>query len=231
MINTPANGPWQLDVAFTPIGGGSPNITSLTFLPDGSIDRTQTQIGGIYNLNRVLGSVFDNLRTQTNQNFDFWTLINWIFVSRYWTVLSDLGQVSPTISDGTGNATPFFATNNIFVNHTLFNIYSSYLQNAIIPALDPDFSFPTFSDLTSDNSLNAQTTTFIRSYSCLERRLKSPISLIIGIIVANYSFIMGGYGIVLLIATWVDRHRPDREPLLGEIIINRELLRGMYEEG
>src|SRR5439155_21777645 len=135
----------------------------ITFLSNGSIDLSRTLPSDIDYANNLLAPVISSLLARTNQTLDFWKLINWAFVSRYWTVLYDLGQISPTIRDATGTATPFLPMNNIFINQKLFSIYASYLRDTVVPLVSPGSSIPQFSTLTNGNSLKAENQTFTRS--------------------------------------------------------------------
>ena len=148
-----------------------------------------------------------SLQAGTNQTLNFWKLINWAFVSRYWTILSDLGQISPTIYDTTGRASSFLSENNIFINHTLFSIYSSYLRDVIVPLVGPGASIPQFNILTDENALKAENQTFIRSYNCVERVLKDPLSLIVSVLVADFTLIMGAYKLMIFIAMWIHKRQ------------------------
>ena len=103
--NTPANDYWELQLFSRPVNDLDTNTTYITFLSNGSIDLSRTLQSDIDNANILLAPVISSLQAGTNQTLDFWRLINFAFVSRYWTVLSDLGQISPTISDATGTAT------------------------------------------------------------------------------------------------------------------------------
>ena len=70
--------------------------------------------------------------------------------------------------------------------------------------------------------------TFIKSYSCTQRQLKSAINFIISVIVADYAFIVGGYTLAILIAGRVQKYRrQDGNDLLFTILINL----GNYCEG
>lgn len=111
--------------------------------------------------------------------------------------------------DAHGTLKKFPSTNNIFINQTLFHIYSSYLRNTVVPLLNPGSSLPEFSSLTGENSLKAEDKTFTRTYACVERQLKAPISLIISVLVADYTLIMSAYSVVLLAAAWVHRRQQD----------------------
>lgn len=224
MPNTPANDHWQLQIASTSIDALLPNSTYITFLPSGSIDMTRTSQSDLDNANSILAPAISFLQAELNQTFNFWELINWIFVSFYWTFLSDLGQISPTIISGQTTLripnntsvnknyqTAFPPTNNIFINQTLFAIYSSYLRNTIIPLLGPvsgDYpSLPSFSNLSFENSLREQDTTFTLSYSCVQRIIKPALAFIVSVIVADYAFIMGAYKLTIMVAAGIQKRK------------------------
>src|SRR5215475_5849909 len=99
-------GNWSLDIVNSVTNGTTP----VGFLPSGDVDLTRTIAG---NLNVVLPALAQSDVLQ------FWKLINWIFVSLYWTSLYDLGQISPT-SYATDTPMAIPPTYNIFVNPDLF---------------------------------------------------------------------------------------------------------------
>ena len=105
-------------LTYQPMNGLGQNSTYLIFLPDGSFDLTLTEQSDIDNANALLGPAIQHLQVQLNQTFNFWELINWIFVSFCWTFLADFGQINPSIEQ---IALPH--TNNIFLNETLFDLY------------------------------------------------------------------------------------------------------------
>jgi hypothetical protein len=205
--NTPANDHWELQLFSRPVNDLDTNTTYITFLSNGSIDLSRTAQSDIDSANHLFAPMISSLQAGTNQTLDFWRLINFAFVSRYWTVLSDLGQISPTISDATGPPTPFPSTNNIFINPNLFSIYSSYLRDTVVPLVSPGSSIPQFDALTDQNSLKAKDQMFIRSYTCTERVLKTPLSLIISVFVADFTLITGAYNLTILIAMWIHKRR------------------------
>lgn len=221
MPNTPANDHWQLQIASTSIDALLPNSTYITFLPNGSIDMTRTSQTDLDNADAILAPAMSFLQAELSQTFNFWGLINWIFVSFYWIFLSDLGQISPSISGQTTMGVPnntfvnqrtaFPPTNNIFINQTLFAIYSSYLRNTIIPLLGPvtgDYPLlPPFSNLSFENSLQELDTTFTLSYSCVQRTRKQALAFIVSVIVADYAFIVGAYQLSIMVAAMIQKRR------------------------
>jgi hypothetical protein len=118
------------------------------------------------------------MRKSMSEEVDFWGMINWLFVSFYWTSLSEVGQISPTTYKKRMRGAycrdfdqpTALPPTNIFINATLFDIYSSYFRKTIIPALN--YSSPRFRQLDENNRLHESERTFIRTYSCLERRIK-----------------------------------------------------------
>ena len=93
----------------------------ITFLANGSIDKNRTLQADLDRANSFLSPAISNLHVQLNlTSFDFWEVINWLYVSYYWIVLADFGQTAPTIYyDNNTLAAQLTSTNNIFVNPTL----------------------------------------------------------------------------------------------------------------
>jgi len=216
--NTPAADTWNFYVGYTPIDSISETLIPITFLPTGDIDTRVTSNTSLATANNILAPTTDLIRTITGDpQFDIWKLFNWIVVSYYWIFLFDLGQTAPTYYNWTPAALPnftapvrFTSQNNIFVNDTLFQIYSSYLLETIAPFLkryEPSLVIPTFLPLSDNNSLNSTNQVFLRSYACVERRLKGWISATVSVLVADYAFITGFYSLFILCAGWWQRGR------------------------
>jgi hypothetical protein len=212
IINTPADGSWTLSLGYTP-SGSTESVLSITFLPTGEISgSTSTQDLTI--ATNLLAPTINAVRSITGDsqfNIDqFFQLFNWITISYYWILLYDLGQTAPTYygytQSGVDFSSPIFypSTNNIFVNDSLFNIYSSYLTNTIIPVLSHyDVNLPTdFLPVGSNNTLQPSSTTFLRSYSCLQKQIKGALSATVSVIVADYAFIAGAYSLVVFCVGW-----------------------------
>ena len=188
-MNSPANDHWTLSISYSLNNETTDRYVEVVFLSTGEIDFMQTP--ALTAANDLLAPTIALVRSHTSPQFDFWKLMNWLFVSVYWTILNDLGQISPThyIFDGGVDCLPNFSrpiqylpTNNIFFNASLFNIYSAYLRNTIAPFLN----FSTTAEIlpldNDNNHLRPVERTFLRSYSCIERRLKAPISWIFSVI-------------------------------------------------
>ena len=215
--NTPANDHWTMTVSYTLNNEVSAKSLNITFLSTGKIDFNRTSQVDYDTANNLLQPTTSLLQTYIGPNFDFWELTNWLFVSIYWSYLADLGQVRPTTyireREQYGIAivdfskpTSYPLTNNIFINETLFEIYSSYLRTVILPFLN--YSLPEFYPLDDDNHLKPVDTTFSRSYSCSERQLKTPLDFIISVLAADYVLIIGAYRLVIFIAALVQKRRP-----------------------
>jgi len=219
IINTPADGSWTLYLGYTSSGSTAETVLSITFLPTGEISgSTSTQ--DLAAANNLLAPTIDAVRSITGDslfNIDqFFQLLNWVIISYYWILLSDFGQTAPTYynytTSGIDFSSPIFypSTNNIFVNDSLFNIYSSYLTNTIIPVLKQiyDVNPPTdFLPVDSSNALQPSSTTFLRSYSCLQRQIKGALSATVSVIVADYAFIQGAYSFLLFCVGWWQRSK------------------------
>jgi len=182
----------------------------IIFLPTGEVDLIQTNMTGFNLFNEILNptiSLINGYAARANiTDFDFWRLMNWMFVSHYWTILLDFGQVSPTtfqyddsgilIGDG---LVKYPATNNIFVNETLFAIYSSYLTNTVLPLFN--YTLPPFEPLNRTNAIKTSEVTFKMLYSCTDLQLKSSGSLVVSVMVASWAFITSLYALLVSIGS------------------------------
>src|SRR5579859_455961 len=98
--NSPANDHWELKLSTTPTSLLDPRNYFITFLSNGSIDHERTNATDLAQANATLQPTISALQTKYGQDLDFWQLTNWFFVSLYWTLLADFGQVTPvTIGD------------------------------------------------------------------------------------------------------------------------------------
>jgi hypothetical protein len=221
--NTPAADFWTLYIIYSLQNATVPYDEipiPIVFLPTGEIDFTRTNPNDYLLANNILRPTITLLQAATNPTFDIWRLLNWVFVSFYWTILADLGQIAPTTYNltnfvdwspvgaaNTSQPQQFFpSTNNIFVNETLFEIYSEYLRNTLLP-LFPVLDVPAFNSLNNGNQLTAVDTQFIRSYSCWQRQLKGPLSAIISVLASDYALFFGPYYFYLWFYGWINKRR------------------------
>jgi hypothetical protein len=221
--NTPAADFWTLYIFYIRQNATLPYqeiAIPIVFLPTGDIDFTRTNPNDYILANNLLQPTITLLQTAINPTFDIWRLLNWLFVSFYWTILADLGQIAPTTYNltyfiegspvGIANSSQpqqfFPSTNNIFVNETLFEIYSAYVRDTLLP-LDPALVVPTFNSLNNANQLSAVDTEFIRSYSCLQRQWKGVLSAIISVLASDYALFFGPYYFYLWFFGWINKHR------------------------
>ena len=102
------------------------------------------------------------------------------------------------------------STNNIFVNETLFAIYSDFMRKTILPMLGIKTSIAEFEPLHDDNRLDIPPTSILRSYSCIERKLKPLFTAIFSVVVADYAFIIGGLSLVTFISAWYQKRSVQR---------------------
>ena len=189
----------------------------ISFLPTGEIDLSRTTKADLNTANTILAPSINQLQnlTGSTDRFDFWKFISWIVVSNHWLLLYDFGQVAPTysdiglISDTLTQLQNFTSTNNIFINNTLFENFAVYLEEAPLKIVNnylngAGLTLPQFLVLDDNDSLQPFETTILRSYSCVERRLKGWVSVAISVLVADYAFIVGGYTVLVwLIGTWL----------------------------
>jgi hypothetical protein len=100
--NTPANDYWELKLATSQIGSLTENDSYLIFSVNGTtIDTARTLQADLARVNSFLAPAISNLHVQLNEvPFDFWELLNWLYVSYYWIVLADFGQTAPRVVHG-----------------------------------------------------------------------------------------------------------------------------------
>jgi hypothetical protein len=180
-------------------------------------------------LNQLLNATIESIDRFTDNivgsdsdvDVDMWTLLNWVYVVQYWTLLYDVGQFQPTLYPaGSGflpstyTPTVYPDTNNIFVNETLFKIYGDYFISTILPLLGvSDGDQYNFQDLDSNtNSLKQIEVSFFQIYSCTQTQLKEPLSLIISVIVADNTFLQPALTLIILFGTW---HQTKKSPKDG----------------
>jgi hypothetical protein len=127
-------------------------------------------------------------------------------------LLLDFGQVAPTVFqyDLRGNLvnsepTRYPSTNNIFVNDTLFEIYSSYLRHTVLPLFG--YHLPEFSPLNATNKINGTDVSLKLLYSCKDLQLKSSEGLVISILVADWAFIASLYAIAIFLGAWWEQKK------------------------
>lgn len=214
ILNTPANGYWTLTIYYTPIAEAVPRVVQLTFdVATGEFDLNRTSAVDITTANALVAPVINVLSSFAllhGVQIDFWKLINWTFVSVYWTVLADFGQDGPTIYEQQDLSRPviFSSEYNIFVNSTLYSEYTTFLSYSVLPLMNLTAGTISFAPLDQANRLNvAQETKFLRGYPCNVRRMKAPINAVISILVADYVLIGGGYRLFILIAAWYQKRK------------------------
>ena len=132
---TPAGEYWTLYVAYSrySIALRPETRIAIAFLPTGEIDSAHTNNDTLTTANALLDPTVQILQNILGKNtFDIWKFLNWIIVTGIGFYLGN----GPTAYDLTvpqqlSTLSAFPSTNNIFINETLFEIYSGY---SIIPA-------------------------------------------------------------------------------------------------
>jgi len=224
-FNTPADGYYTAVFRYPGADGKSDGRqAAITFLSTGEIDHTRTSEADLAAATTLLDPAISLLRLRALQggiNLDFWEFINWIVVSHYWTFLAIVGQVSPTMYPPISSPyfpEPFTAnfshpktyptTNNIFINATLFHIYSTYLTNTILPILG--IASPRIAALDDVNKLQPSNRTFLRTYVCQIRQWKDPFGAFFAVITSVYVFTTGPFNAIILIARYFETRNKDQ---------------------
>ena len=232
---TPAAGAWILSVSYQNLTALQDTFMRIVFSPTGQVDTTLTSPADLNASNSILAPTIQEITLAANAakvpDFDFWQLINWIFVSHYWALLADFGQVAPatfTYNTTTGqveNYTPvvYPATNNIFVNDTLFEAYYHYLQTTILPLFNA--VLPKFNPLSETNQLTDSNVSLKLLYYCTDLQLKSSQNLIVSVIVADWALITSVFAVVLFVGAWYEQlHRTDGSYCFLIVLIVRQIL-------
>jgi len=149
-----------------------------------------------------------------------------MFVSGYWTTLADLGQIGTTTHARPPMNYPYPAdfsspiehpaTHNIFVNHTLFSLHYDYMLSVVLPFLG-FLGSPSFAPIDDENFLSPTEATFIQTYACNVRVMKTPVMAIVSIVVADYAFIKGAYSLFIFAAAWYEKQKAREGDSIVEI--------------
>ena len=222
-FNTMASDSWIVLFQYTRNNETTPSTIPIYFLPTGEIDTTRTSESELSAVETILApglKLLNQTALQQGVKVDFWKLVNFIFVEYHWLMLANLGQISPTIYAPIAfPAAPewyrvnftqvrsYPPINNIFINETLFEIYTNYLRDPILPLLN--YPSPEFAPLGPGNSLQSEETTFIKSYNCQVRKLKAPVVAIFAIVTSVAVFITGPYAIVIWVAASYQKCKPE----------------------
>lgn len=218
--NVIADGRWNLTISCTPKNFLLPSIASynVTFLPDGSIDPSSSDID---KANQLLPSGLDQPYT--------WSIVNWVVVSYYWVFLRNFGTLAPTtygflhrppeatiVAFGSPNFSdpiPHNATNNIFVNRTLFQTYYDILRNIsqLFSLISPAENYTNLSafnftpiDQGGNNSLKNVDVFINATYFCNIRQVKGWPNMLVSVFIADWTLIIGAYTFFI----WIGRCNP-----------------------
>lgn len=224
---SPSDDHWSLNISYTLFNDQIPNLLDIAFLPNGTIDLTSTSKT---DLDRA-SLIFLPAEVVPANVLNFWMKLNWIYVSLFWTILYDLGQIVPSVFPPQENGDVSLpSTNNIFINASLFDIYSSVLVNDILPDLiDLNYSLMDFSPINNTNHLQPVGTIFWQSYSCVQRTRKQYLRLVIVLIATDISFMLFGYHFVMLLAQTYEKRRNEWGKVLYRQTLNfSQLLRRVH---
>jgi hypothetical protein len=157
--------------------------------------------------------IFIGFNTGFSSNEEWWEFVARAFYILYWVHLADLGQTSEfgTVQSSISGypyveSCVYSSAYNIFVNETLYHNYFTYIHNLLnqrsnhfegVVLLNSEFTTP----------LQPSDTTFLQSYSCQKRVLKSGVSLLISVIAADYAFIAGAYSLIIWVAAAIQKRQ------------------------
>jgi len=211
---------WGLEVTYADSDNGTPEIS---YLPGGRIQDPLF----------IFPCWLDHNCSAT----DFWGFIGRLFEGLHWLYLGDFGQISATEYPGYGqesinwsNSTSFPPTNNIFVNSSLYQIVRDTRSNLYQPNFQPGFyGIPEFNE-TDVYPLHAnKSTVLVQSYYCQQRQLKRPLNLLLTVLGADYALIVGGYTLVVLIASLIEKGRKEGIVLSGPILYVANYCEGCFQ--
>jgi hypothetical protein len=200
---------------FTNESASSPTI--LRFLATGEIDTSpppnDSPLWNTTDASRIFAPALAHSGLEA---LKFWEIIGRRFSIIYWICLADFGQVSAVnneYADVSKSDLPgpfsYPATNNIFVNQSLYQNYLEYLQSDQFP-----FNWAgenQFANLTKtlDEPLQPSDEMFLQSYSCQHLQVKTAISFVIAVISADYPFLIVGHLLVVWIASKLEKRQRD----------------------
>lgn len=153
---------------------------------------------------------------ETGMGMNALNAIAGLFEVMYWLYMADFGQTSPTLyplfnyGDTLQPLPSDFAeiqqippTYNVFVNSSQYGLLSNWIETflSIVGGTNETTPPPFETGL----PLSPSETVFIISYSCQQRVLKPPLSLIFTVIAADYPLILGGYQIIKWIALRIEK--------------------------
>jgi hypothetical protein len=211
-INSPTNDFWSLNITYVFLNSQTANIVNITFLSNGTIDTTRTPVTDLQSSVDIIPTTLPASNASA-----FWTKLNWVYVSLFWTVLYDLGQIAPTVYVNQSN-TPITlpSTNNIFINPSLFDTYSTILEESILQDLgEMNYPLPNFSSVNETNRLHPVGTTFLQNYTCTQRKRKEFLSVVISVLATDISLMLGVFGVVKSSAEMWEKRK--KGPMDGKI--------------
>jgi hypothetical protein len=151
-----------------------------------------------YSANVSALNAFLGISSRPDFNADeFWEYIGRMMYIIAWIYYSDLGQVQDALFGNPESSQDPIASQNPFVNPTLYNDFVAYVdsRSAVFntPGVEPV-------NRTLDTPLQQTKTEFIVDYTCEVRRLRSPATLIIFVMTSDYALIVGAYQAVIWVA-------------------------------
>lgn len=195
---------WELDFSWN-TGFSTGGTTVLIYGPDGSF--TNATDFPPCTVNATCSLVND-------PNTKFWQGIGLFFQTRYWLYLADFGQIYSTFYPGNTFQRNFSdswnlpSINNLFVNSSLYDTTNNTLITGLMGNIEQVIYAPPEFNSTNGVPLQQNNSVIInQSYYCQQRKLKGWLNLFLSIAVADYALIFGGYALVVLMASWLQKRR------------------------
>jgi len=163
-------------------------------------------------------SQLNNIAKAAGVSVNIYELLNWMFVTQYWSLLYSMGQTVPTIYPHNYTFPDSYyplnvgSTNNIYTNATLFSYYTNYMLDTVIPLLYFNYyvGASPFQPLEPNNTLTPYPTAYRFGYTCVEAQVKSPLSMIVAIITSATVILNASYTIFIYLGGLYQKRRYPR---------------------
>ena len=195
---------WELGFSWN-TGFATGGTTRLIYSPDGSFSNA-TEFPPCTE-NATCSLVND-------PNTKFWQGIGLFFQTRYWLYLADFGQIYPTFFPGNtflrnfSDSSNLPSTNNLFVNSSLYDITNNTLITGLMGNIDQGLNVVPAFNSTNGVPLQQNSSVVInQSYYCQQRKPKGWLNMFLTIVAADYALTIGGYALVILIASQLQKYR------------------------
>jgi hypothetical protein len=213
--NSPADEFWFLSIGYTPISGAE-RILSIGFSANGSVDLTRTLTSDYNQATSLLSPLSSFFQTSNNSTTDILGVLNALFVSYYWFILSDLGQSNPTMyanpsqllaPSNFSDPVAYPASNNPLVNPNL--TVSVFSRAGFTGSEEMGMIAET---LASGNGTIDLDPTIRRIYLCTVRQLKPILVLIVSVTGVGLSLLSTFYSCGIMGLHKLTKRKEDQIP-------------------